>query len=216
MARRVRVDVERFFNRDRAGRVLPRRALSCSLCFPLFEIADRFRKRGGRDEPLLASRAWHFYGVEHRRLAVADDLAMRAGHTGCHKRGTHVMHGQGVTELATVELRRAMAGCVLHSRSVASDRGCNGRYPHLVVPKRNRAPRRGLERHALGSRRYQYVNLRVPTTRSSHWKSRDDCRSCRVRRCSYPSSAHRATSSCRDRRSRQRSSRCSCRYHCRS
>ena len=59
---------------------------------------------------------------------------MRTGNAGGDKRSTHVMHGQSMTQLASVELRRAVASRVLHRPSVAGPAGRNARYPHRLSP----------------------------------------------------------------------------------
>src|ERR1700704_4765954 len=100
-----------------------------SLCVPLLEIADRLWNRSGRDVPLDTGRTRNFYGVEKTALAISNDLAMRPLHTRGDELRFDVMDGQGMTQLATVVLRRAMARG--EGGVVGNSRGVPGRQSHF-------------------------------------------------------------------------------------
>src|SRR5437773_379378 len=101
------------------GRVGLRRG--ASLCVPLLEISNCFRHGCGRSVPLLAGRTGNLYGVEKAALAIPDDLPMRPLNPGGDELRFDIVDGEGVTELASVVVRRATARYVRggHKGSVA-------------------------------------------------------------------------------------------------
>ena len=87
--------------------------------------------------PTPNSEETNFHGIEQSALAISNDLAMRPLHTGGDELRFDIVDGQGVTQLDSVVLWRAMArrvrGDVGHSRSVAGGPARKLRYPHRAL-----------------------------------------------------------------------------------